>query len=179
MVENGAKHSGIISPILFYVYLNGLLCKLQAAGIECRIGSFFTGVFVYADAIVLLAPTVRAMRYMRKLCDDYANAFSIMLNETKYKCVIVKPPRMCAYTEPYFYIGGNRFEIVDRWQHLGHMVDCQCNDSAAILNGRNSLVGQKNNVLCTFKSVGTIVTVKLMKAYCSSLYGSVFVEFMA
>ena len=79
---------------------------------------------------------------------------------------------MCAYTEPNYYIGRNRIEIVNCWQNLGHIIDCQCNDSATFLNGHNSLVGQIN-VLCMFKSMSTVVKLKLMEAYCSSLCGSV------
>ena len=140
--------------------------------VGCKIVNLF-GVLAFADDIDLLAPTVRAVRYMLKLCDDYANAFSIMFNATKSKCVIVKPPRMCTYTESNFYIGGNRIEIVNRLPHFGDIVDCKCNDSTAIINAFNSLVGQINNVLCRFKSVGAVSKVKLMKAYCSSSCGSV------
>ena len=88
------------------MYLDGLLCKLHAAGIGCRIGNLFTGVLAYADDIALLPPTVCAVRYLLKLYDDYAYAFSIMFNATKSKCVIVKRPRMCAYTEPNFILVG-------------------------------------------------------------------------
>ena len=54
------------------MYLDRLLRKLQAAGTGCRIGNLFLGVFAYADGIALLAHTVHAMRYVLKLCDDYA-----------------------------------------------------------------------------------------------------------
>ena len=67
----------------------------------------------------------------------------------------------------------NRIEIVNRRLHLSHIIDCQCNDCAVIPNGRNVFVVQINNVLCIFKSVCTVVKVKLMKDYYSSLYGSV------
>ena len=71
------KQDSIISPILCVcVYLDGLSCNLQAAGIGCRIGNLFTDVVLtYADDIILLAPTVRAMRSMIKPCDDCAKAF--------------------------------------------------------------------------------------------------------
>ena len=87
----------------------------QAAGIGCRIGNLFTGVLVMPMIFALLELTVRALRCMLKLCDDYVNGFSIMFNATKFNCVIVKPPRMCAYTEPNLHMGGNRTQIVNRW----------------------------------------------------------------
>ena len=130
MVKNGVRQGGIIihQSYILCLYLDGLLCKLQAVGIGCRIGNLFTGVLAYADDSALLAPTVRAMRYTLKLCDDYAIVFLDMFNATKSKCVIVKPPRMC---DAFLNIVRNRIEIVNRCPQLGHMIDCQCNDSAA------------------------------------------------
>ena len=35
----------------------------------------------YADDIVLLAPTVDALRRILKICDNYASEFNIVFNE--------------------------------------------------------------------------------------------------
>ena len=40
-----------------------------------------------------------------------------------------------------------------------------------ILNRRNSLCGQINNVLCYFGGLGLVTKLRLLKAYCSSYYG--------
>ena len=75
-------------------------------------------------------------------------------------------------SSPAFYIGGNAIEIVDKWPHLGHIITCEYNDEADISNRRNSLVSQINNILCYFKNLSSPVKLKLLQAYCSSLYGS-------
>ena len=79
-VQNGVKQGGILSPILFCIYFDGLLCRLSDAGIGCFIGNFFVGVLAYADDLVLLAPTPRAMRLMLAICDKYANDFCVSFN---------------------------------------------------------------------------------------------------
>ena len=79
-------------PVRSCVYLDRLLCKLQAAGSGYRIFYLFAGVLAYADGIALPAPTVHAMRYMLKLSDDYANMCSFTNNTTKFEIVIV-----CSY----------------------------------------------------------------------------------
>jgi len=63
-VSNGVKQGGVLSPVLFCVYFDGLLCKLNDAGYGCYIGRAFAGVLAYADDIVLLAPSASAMRKM-------------------------------------------------------------------------------------------------------------------
>ena len=57
-----SKTGGVISPILFCVYVDGLLKLLSDAKVGCYIGHVFVGALAYADDIVLLAPTARAMR---------------------------------------------------------------------------------------------------------------------
>jgi len=89
-VQNGVKQGGVLSPILFCINMDGLLNKLHSSMIGCCIGSQFTGALAYADNIVLLAPTARAMRVMLKTCEDYAKDFDVTFNASKSKCVICR-----------------------------------------------------------------------------------------
>ena len=54
----------ILSPVLFCVYFDVLLCKLSSNGDGCYIGLCFVGALAYADDLVLLAPSASAMRSM-------------------------------------------------------------------------------------------------------------------
>jgi len=42
-IKNGVTQDGIISPILFCVYFDGLLLQLHNSGIGCYSGNFFVG----------------------------------------------------------------------------------------------------------------------------------------
>ena len=61
VVKNGVKQGGVLSPILFNVYMDILLRKLQASGMGCYVGNRFAGALCYADDIMLLTPTRKAM----------------------------------------------------------------------------------------------------------------------
>ena len=173
-VRNGVKQGGIISPVLFCIYIDGLLNVLAKEKIGCFIGHFFVGALAYADDIVLLAPTPRAMRTMLKLCDNYANEFNVVFNAKKSKCIVCgcnNNNNNNALFQSTFYIGGNCIEVVQQWPHLGHIITNNLSDTADIQNRRNSLIGQINNVLCYFGKLDPVTKVKLLKAYCSSFYG--------
>jgi Reverse transcriptase (RNA-dependent DNA polymerase) len=60
LVKNGVKQGGIISPILFCMYFDDVLFRLQRAGVGCFLGHLFVGALAYADDIVLLAPSAAA-----------------------------------------------------------------------------------------------------------------------
>ena len=84
-MSNGVIQGGILSPVLFCVYLDVLLIALKEDGVGCHIGQWFIGALAYADDIVLLAPTSRAMRRMLKTCDEFAEMYDLKFNADKSK----------------------------------------------------------------------------------------------
>ena len=63
-VSNGVRQGGVLSPVLFSVYLDGLLEELSESGVGCFWGHMFAGALCYADDIVILAPCTSALRLM-------------------------------------------------------------------------------------------------------------------
>jgi Reverse transcriptase (RNA-dependent DNA polymerase) len=152
-VQNGVKQGAILSPILFCIYFDGLLCRLRDSGVGCVVGSIFAGALAYADDLTLLSPTPRAMRTLLSICENYASEFDILFNGTKSKCLFITPPRYNAKPfgpNPDFTICGQVIEYVEEWPHLGHIISVHCEDEHDIINRRNRMCGQINNVLCFF-----------------------------
>jgi hypothetical protein len=172
---NGVKQGGVLSPVLFCLYVDGLLVALSNAGVGCFIGDYFVGALAYADDIVLLAPSASALRIMLAICDDYANEYCISFNANKSKCLVVLP-RTRRFLSDYikkctFYVGDNPIEYVDSFAHLGHVISNQLTDNDDILKRRSDFVGQANNVLCFFSKLSPCVKYRLFQSYCMSLYG--------
>ena len=70
LYKNAARQGGIVSPVLFCVYLDGLLQRLRNSGVGCYIGNVFVGALAYADRtddVALLAPTASAMRQLLRI----------------------------------------------------------------------------------------------------------------
>ena len=81
---NGVNQDGVFSPILFCIYLDGLLCGLAESKIGCYIGNVFVDALAYADDIALLAPTTRAMYLLPGMCDEFAQ-------ELRYRLTLKRP----------------------------------------------------------------------------------------
>ena len=82
-VSNGVRQGGVLSPILFSIYLDTLLLALKKSGIGCTLGGVYVGAFAYADDIVLLAPCLSSLRLMLGDCEVCAVRHGLTFNPLK------------------------------------------------------------------------------------------------
>jgi len=173
---NGDKQGDVLNPVLFCSYIVGLLVALSKAGVDCVIGNYFVGALVYADDIVLLAPSTSVLRIMLAIRDKIANDYCISFNASKSKCPVVLS-LICRFFNDYinnctFYIGNNPIEYVDSFEYLGYVITNQLIDIADMFKRRSDFVGQFNNVLCFFSKLSSLLKYRQFHSYCMSLYGS-------
>lgn len=176
-IVNGAKHGGVINPVLFCVYINDLLCLPAKSNVWCYLGSWFLGALAYADDIVILALTSSAMRSMLKICDEYyTSEHSIVFNADKsIRMYFVKGCMdRSSVLKPVFYVGDNAIDYFDKWSNLGHILSSDWDDKSDISNCRNAPIGQINSVLRYFGKLNSIVKLRLMVNNCYSLYMAAF-----
>ena len=144
-VRNGVRQGGVVSPILFCIYIDDLLLRLSLSGVGCYIGTSFVGALAYADDIVLIAPTPNATRKLLAPCDDFAEQYDIVCNADKSKFLVIIPYKrrflvsdMCKCS---FFINGKLIENVVQYSHLGHIINSNFKDDDDIIYRRNSFVG--------------------------------------
>ena len=84
------KQGGVLSPILFAIYTDGLFKRLEETGVGCHMDSRFTGALAYADDLTLLAPCKSALSILVSVCEKYASEFDILFNGSKRKLLFFK-----------------------------------------------------------------------------------------
>ena len=77
---NCVKQRGCLCPMLFTLYLDGLIQKLKHSGISCHISRTYCGVFEYADDLTIVSPTLFGLRQMIEICEEYASEMDLLLN---------------------------------------------------------------------------------------------------
>ena len=79
-VSNGVKQGGVMSLLLIYLYVQDLIECLNRQGLGCHMGNHFSGCFIYADDITLVAPSADALNATLKVCELYAKGQDITFN---------------------------------------------------------------------------------------------------
>ena len=60
-----------------------LIVRLRSSGFGCYLFGVYFGCLMFADAILLLAHPVSAMRHMLKICDLYAVDYDLKFNSSR------------------------------------------------------------------------------------------------
>ena len=82
-ISNGVRQGGVLSPILFTVYIDDLLLELEKQGVSCFWKHHFAGALCYADDVALIAPSASALRLMLRACTQFASTHSLIFNASK------------------------------------------------------------------------------------------------
>ena len=66
-VSNGVKQGGVLSSMLFSLYIDPLLEKLKQTDVDCHIHGNFMGVLSYADDITLICQSIWGLNEVENL----------------------------------------------------------------------------------------------------------------
>ena len=172
IAKNGVKQGRVLSPLLFGVYMDGLLSKLRSSSYGCNVGPYFLGTLGYADDLCLLSPTLTGLEDMVEICTSYAEEHSILFNGAKSHLIRfcqIKQCNFCHKTANEIQLCGSMVKIEESATHLGYEVHKNLKDDLDSVY--RSFYKQYNMFRTRFSGVHSSVKNELFHSYCSSLYG--------
>lgn len=82
-VKSGVRQGGILSLLLFNLYIDDIIMALVRSDLGCHIGKCFIGCLVYADDIILLSASLSKLQKMLDICYECGNSSDILFNPKK------------------------------------------------------------------------------------------------
>ena len=124
----GVRQGGVLSPVLFSVYVNDIITVLSKSGHGCYFDNIFIGCVFYADDLLLLSASLCDLQCMIDICCYELAKLDMCLNAKKSQVVrigkshsndvnnvvIYDKPINCVHEMKYlgwYILSGNKFRV--------------------------------------------------------------------
>ncbi len=169
-VSNGVRQGGILSPILFNVFIEDLSKSLVDLKVGCYMNKKCFNYLNYADDSVLLAPTPVALQKLVDICHDYSLKYDMLYNVKKSRCIVFE----CAGTGeihlPKINLGSHVLRWMNTHTYRGAVLNSECKDDLDMMRQCRSIYARGNCLVHKFSKCSVDVKLELFRAYCSNVY---------
>ena len=117
-VSNGVRQGGILSPYLFNVYVDDLSLSLNSLSVGCLLSDVKINHLMYADDLVLLAPSVAGLNKLIRSCETYGASHDIKYNFSKSAIMIFRTKLLSGANLPVFKLHDNVLSQVYEYSYL-------------------------------------------------------------
>ena len=118
-------------PDFYSIYVDELLSELAKSKKGCYYLNYFASALFYADDMAILAPSVKGLESLLKICGEYCSYWDICLNAGKSRCLYFGKRVEILH---HVSLNGGIIEWTNKWTYLGVMLksnrrfDCSVND---------------------------------------------------
>lgn len=165
---NGVKQGGVLSPVLFTVYIDSLLSLLSSSKFGCSVNGCFTGALCYADDLTLLSPSLTGLNSMLNICLEFAQEYCVTFNERKTVAIYFGSKEVSGYVQ----FNGIRLDWKCKAKYLGNIITSPLSDNSDCMYKRSSFIGSVNKLIANFDHVSYSLKCKLFSTFCTSFYCS-------
>lgn len=83
----GVRQGGVLSPTLFLIYIDGVIDKVKSTNVGCYIALLCCCIYLYADDILLLSPSITGLQLLLNACEQELNNIDMLINVKKSSCI--------------------------------------------------------------------------------------------
>ena len=167
----GVRQGGILSPILFLVFVDDILHALQSSRLGCIIKGFYIGAMMYADDIILLSSSVSMLQSMIDLCFNELAKVDILINDKKTMCLRIGR----RFKDPCceLFVNGVAIKWVEQLRYLGILVNSGRTFKIDLTRAKRKFFISCNSIFSKIEHSRADIILPLISPYCTPvlLYG--------
>ena len=129
-VTNGVKQGGVLSPILFIIYMDERLRTLSLSGVSCYVGNMYCRSLGYAVDVILLAAGLYSVKKLLCICEAFTKDYDVTFNSQKSKLLVCR----CSSNKHINdhlnidFMDGRIVQSLNE-KHLGNILGPKCNSN--------------------------------------------------
>ena len=170
--NNGVRQGGVQLPVLFTLYIDVLLNRLEQSGLGCYVAHEYFGTLCSADDLALLAPNFACLKSMIQICESFAQESDLLFNAKKTVCILFSGRTRHSSDPPPLYMNNVVLKWTKSAKHLGSIVTYDLKENEEINHKRNDFIRRANSVISNFKHVDKNVSSRVFMSQCCHLFGS-------
>ena len=169
----GVRQGGVLSPHFFAIYIDDINYKVAHSDVCAKISSICVSIFMYADDILLISPSVSYLQQLVRLVETELDTLDLAINSSK--CVCLRIGQL--YNNPCSTItlyNGNALPWVTNCRYLGIYIKAYYRFKCDFDHAKKSLYRSFNAIYGKVgRCASTEVVFSLLKSKClpSLLYG--------
>ena len=169
--NKGVRQGGVLSTLLFSIYIDSLIKKVSSLRYGCKLGIQNASIIVYADDIVLLAPSRKALQMIINEALKESNNLKLAFNHSKSKYMVFRSKHSKPVSFGLILINGIPLERVETFKYLGFILNDTLSNVDDICRVRNKFYSNFNSLLRKFHIADTRVKLFLFRQFCLQFYG--------
>jgi Reverse transcriptase (RNA-dependent DNA polymerase) len=111
------RQGGVLSPLLFSLAIDSIVYKIKSTDAGCYRSTICSSIFLYADDILLLSPTVTGLQILLSVCEKEIVYLDMRINVKKSSCIRFGY-RYDAQCRDLETLGGSNLKWVDKCCYL-------------------------------------------------------------
>ena len=112
------RQGGVLSPVLFAVYVDDIIESLNDSKLGCFIGDLYLGCLImYTDDLILISASVSILQKMIFICEKEAEYIDMKCNTSK--SMVIRIGKRCKNICENIELVGAKLDYVSKAKYLG------------------------------------------------------------
>ena len=167
---NGIKQGGLLSPVLFNLYLDELSTALNDVHVGCMIGGARVNHILYADDLALVSPSLSGLEKLNKICELEAQSHNIIFNAAKSNLLIMRGNGANQLVNHSLKMNGETVPEVEHVKYLGTILNSDGSDDMDMMRACRYIYAFGNSLIKGFGKCSKFVKILLFKTYMYQMY---------